>query len=150
MAMRSSFVYGYGFEFDCDIRKFADFLSTHKEDFCVADKEKEVFSSFENLLKKEDFESIQELFDTYSERESVGPVVAFIMSQETGISFDYCSVDADCDTPEAILFAETYPWLLNDREKLVTEEELCGICRKYMNELDIAEKPGFLEQEYYG
>ena len=83
MAMRSSFVYGYGFEFDCDIRKFADFLSTHKEAFCVADKEKEVFSSFENLLKKEDFESIQELFDTYSERESVGPVVAFIMSQET-------------------------------------------------------------------
>lgn len=52
MAMRSSFVYGYGFEFDCDIRKFADFLSTHKEAFCVADKEKEVFSSFENLLKK--------------------------------------------------------------------------------------------------
>lgn len=150
MSMKSGFIYGYGFKFDCETRRFADFLSNHKEAFCVADKEREVFSSFESLLEKEDFEGIQELFETYSERESVGPVVAFIMSQETGIRFDYCSADADCDTPEAILFAETYPWLLNDREKLVKEEELRDICRKYINELNITEKPGFLEQEYYG
>lgn len=150
MSMKSDFIYGYGFKFDCDIRKFSDFLSNHKKAFCVADKEREVFSSFESLLEKEDFEGIQELFETYSERESVGPVVAFIMSQETGIRFDYCSADAECDTPEAILFAETYPWFLNDREKLITEEELCDICRKYMNELDITEKSGFMEQEYYG
>ena len=150
MSMKSSFVYGYGFKFDCETRRFVNFLSNHKESFCVADKEKEVFSSFESLLEKEDFEDIQELFETYSGRESVGPVVAFIMSQETGIRFDYCSADAECDTPEAILFAVTYPWLLNDREKLVTEEELRDICRKYMNELDITENPEFLEQEYYG
>ena len=121
MSMKSSFVYGYGFKFDCETRRFVSFLSNHKEAFCATDKEKEMFSSFENLLKKEDFESIRELFETYSNRESVGPVVAFIMSQETGIRFDYCSAEAECDTPEAILFAVTYPWLLNDREKMVTE-----------------------------
>ena len=49
-----------------------------------------------------------------------------------------------------LYFDEKYPWLLNEPEKELTEEKLSNICKKYMDELGIADDPDFLELEYYG
>lgn len=97
---------------------------------------------------------LEDLFKDYScdntGTEGVGAVIANIMSRETGIEFAYCQPDANCDTPASIIFDEKYPWLLNETEKELTEEKLSNICKKYMDELGIADDPDFLELEYYG
>lgn len=41
MSMRSSFIYGFGFNNDCDEEKLIDFIKEHKEAFCKSDREKE-------------------------------------------------------------------------------------------------------------
>lgn len=41
MSMRSSFIYGFGFNNDCDVEKLIDFIKEHKEAFCKSDREKE-------------------------------------------------------------------------------------------------------------
>ena len=43
MSMRSSFVYGFGFNCDCDEGKLIDFIKNHKEAFCKTDGEKELY-----------------------------------------------------------------------------------------------------------
>ena len=40
MSMRSSFIYGYGFNSDWDDGKLIDFIKNHKEAFCKTDGEK--------------------------------------------------------------------------------------------------------------
>lgn len=35
--MRSSFIYGYGFNSDCDEGKLIDFIKNHKKAFCKTD-----------------------------------------------------------------------------------------------------------------
>lgn len=149
MSMESSFIYGYGFELNNNDEKFADFLCKHKDTFCAWDSENKIFPSFKKLVENKDFDKIHDLFEEY-DIEHTGLIIAGIMTRETGIRFDYCPYDDSCNTSEAILFSETYPWMLNEKERLLTESELCNICKKYMTELGISGLPGLVEQEYYG
>ena len=70
------------------------------------------------------------------------------MSRETGIMFEYCPPDCDCDTSASVIFEATYPWLLNETEKNLTIEKSSNICKKYMNELGITGEPDYLRLEY--
>lgn len=152
MSMRSSFIYGYEFNSDCDEGKLIDFIKEHKEAFCKSDREKELYN---DMLKHTESEyDLEEFFEDYScdntGMEGIGAVIANIMSRETGIRFAYCQPDGDCDTLASIVFDEKYPWLFNETEKELTEEKLSNICKKYMDELGITDSPDDLNLEYYG
>ena len=152
MSMRSSFIYGYGFNSDCDEGKLIDFIKEHKEAFCKSDREKELYN---DMLKHTESEyDLEEFFEDYScdntGMEGMGAVIANIMSRETGIRFAYCQPDGDCGTLASIVFDEKYPWFFNETEKELTEEKLSNICKKYMNGLGRTDNPDYLNLEYYG
>lgn len=152
MNMRSSFIYGYGFNSDCDEGRLIDFIKEHKEAFCKSDREKELYNDMLNHTESE--YDLEGFFENYScdntEIEGIGAVIANIMSRETGIRFTYCPPDGDCDTFASVVFEEKYPWMVNEIEKELTEEKLSNICKKYMDELGITDNPDYLNLEYYG
>ena len=152
MSMRSSLIYGYGFNSDCDEGKLIDFIKEHKETFCESDREKELYN---DMLKHTENEyDLEDFFEDYScdntGIKGIGAVIANIMSRETGIRFAYCQPDGDCDTFASVVFEEKYPWMVNETEKELTEEKLSNICKKYMDELGITDNPDYLNLEYYG
>lgn len=152
MSMQSSFIYGYGFNCDCDDEKLIDFVKAHKKTFCKSETE---IKLYEEMLKDTENEyDLEDFFMEYSCdsncMEGNGAVIANIMSRETGIRFIYCQPDGDCDTSASVVFEEGYPWQLNETEKELTKEKLAGICKKYMDELGITGTPDYLSLEYYG
>ncbi len=154
MSMRSSFVYGFGFNCDCDNERLVAFIKAHKETFCKTETEVEMYEEMLNIEAEGDLEEFYDFFDDYycdiSESLGKGAVIANIMSRETGIRFVYCPPDGDCDTYASVLFEERCPWHLNEVEKGLTEENLSDICQKYIDELGIAETPDYLSLEYFG
>lgn len=152
MSMRSSFIYGYGFNCDCDEDKLIDFIKVHKETFCKSELEAILYDRLLRYTEKEN--DLEDFFENYdcetSGMQGNGAVIANIMSRETGIRFMYCQSDTGCDTLASIVFEEGYPWQLNEIEKNLTVEDLANICKKYMNELGITEEPDCLSLEYYG
>ena len=150
MSMSSSFVYGYGFHSDCDVRKLRDFIINHKKTFCQSDREKELYEVLGYTKNKYDLEYFFEYYSCDATGiEGVGAVIANIMSRETGIRFIYCTPD-DCGTLASVLFTEGYPWQLNSVERNLTVDKLESICKKYSSELGIPTDPDFLALEYYG
>lgn len=152
MNMRSSFIYGYGFNSECDEGRLIDFIKEHKEAFCKSDREKELYNDMLNYTESE--YDLEDFFEDYScdntGTEGIGAIIANIMSRETGIRFAYCQPDGDCDTLASVVFKEGYPWMVNETEKELTEEKLSNICKKYMDELGITDNPDYLNLEYYG
>ena len=152
MSMGSSFIYGYGFNCDCEDKKLIDFIKTHKETFCKSEIEAKLYD--EMLRYTENEYDLEDFFGYYSCEsngiEGNGAVISNIMSRETGIRFMYCQPDGNCDTWASIVFKEGYPWQLNEVEKNLTEEKLGEICMRYMEELGILELPDYLSLEYYG
>lgn len=158
MSMSNFTIYGFGFnctgfDRDCNKRKLIDFIKNHKEAFCKTDDEKELYKEMLDYTEKEKEYDVEDFFENYecdsNGLEGVGAVIANIMSRETGIRFDYCQPDEDCDTLASVVFVKSYPWLLNETEKELTEEKLSNICQKYMDELGITDIPDDLNLEYY-
>ena len=149
--MSRSFIYGYGFNSDCDEEKLIEFIKTHKDTFCKSDKEKKLYKDMLSYAEKK--YDLEDFFAYYScdnmDTEGIGAVIANIMSRETGIRFTYCP-SGDCCLHDSIVFKEKYPWQINESEKELTEEKLLNICKKYMNELGITNSPDYLSLEYYG
>ena len=145
-----SVVYGYGFETEYNFQKFSDFLKNHRAAFCRSEKENKLYEEFEQLSSDC---NIGEFFEGYAgdvnEIEGAGSVIANIMYRETGIRFICCLADGDCDTLEAVLFSEKYPWCFTEKERTLKEKELERICQDYMSELGIPGHPKYLAQEYY-
>ena len=152
MSMRSSFIYGYGFNIDCDEEKLIDFIKDHKEAFCKSDREKELYNDILNYKKTE--YDLEDFFEDYNcdntGMEGIGAVVANIMSRETSVRFSYCQPDEGCGTFASVVFEERYPWQFNENEKELTREKLLNIFKKYMEELRIMDNPDYLSLEYYG
>ena len=65
------------------------------------------------------------------------------------INFKFYAAENDLGTPPAILWVPMYPWMLNEKEKGITESDLYDFCRKYMDELEIYCDPEEMELEYY-
>lgn len=143
-----SIVYGYGFQTEYHAKKFREFFAKHKKSFCKTEKE---LALYEEFCKYPHYD-IEEFFAGYAgdvnEIEGAGSVIANIMYRETGIRFICCLADGDCDTLEAVLFPEKYPWSLTEKEKTLKEKELERICQHYMSELGISGHPKYLAQEY--
>lgn len=152
MSMRNSFIYGYGFNCDCEDEKLIDFIKAHKKTFCKSEIEEKLYD--EMLKYTENEYDLEDFFDRYScesnGMKGNGAVISNIMSRETGIHFMCCQPYGDCYACASIVFEKGYPWQLNDIEKNLTEEKLEEICMIYMEELGILELPDYFSLEYYG
>lgn len=154
MSMSSSFVYGYGFACDFEVKKFIEFVKAHRDAFCRSPKEVEMYDELMAFTGDEDEEDLDELFEDYEPDRhggyGTGTVIANIMCRETYVTFAFHHSDDECDTDASIVFEQTYPWWYNETEKNLTERKLYEICLKYMDELGIKGAPEHLELEYWG
>lgn len=146
MSMNTSIVYGYGFELDLtDDKKFFEFLNNHKDTIKKFNDGEDIL----NFIKDPESNDIGEFREKFDSRESFSGegehdalnVISDIIREETGIRFTYEYYDGE----EYILFAECLPWLLNEKEKVITKEEMKKICIKYMEELGLP-----TEEKYEG
>lgn len=157
MSMNSSFIYGYGFPCDWTEEHFLAFIKNHKETFCQSKAEEkqyqELLECTENTDTQNEFD-LDEFFDKYecetNGMQGMGAVVTNIMHRETGIGFFYGIADDTCDTKASVIFPEQLPWIFNDIERNLTQNQLEEICKTYCKELHIEEEPDFLSLEYFG
>lgn len=153
MSSSTMMVYGFGFECDAEDSILVQFIKKHKEAFCRTERERDVYKEILTYSPKNQFD-LDDVFCDYdcdsSGCQGLGAVITNIMSRETGVRFDYCPPDGDCNTSAAVLYSESYPWQMNEVERDLTAEKLTEICKTYMNELGIDNEPDFLAQEYYG
>lgn len=152
MSMRSSFVYGYGFEISCDEEKIVDFIKAHNNRFCKSDGEEKIYSNILEYTEGQD--DLEDFFEDYacesSGIEGIGAAISNIMYRETGIRFEYQRGDECCNSYPSIILREGCPWRYNEVEKSLTEKDIFNICKKYMDELDLDTEPNYLGIEYYG
>ena len=163
MSMIVDHVYGYGFEIsfggdNFDSKKFFDFLRNHKETIKGLYDGESIIKFIENENPDSD-----EFCEEVADREncegygynSARNVVADIMNKETGLRFTN-QFDMDSGT-EYVMLPECMSWLLNEKEKNTTEQELHDICKKYMDELGFSTEEdyegqliGMQKVEYFG
>jgi len=149
MSFNVDHVYGYGFEVsfgddNFDSKKFFGFLRNHKETIKGLYDGEHIIKFIEN-----ENPDIDEFCIEFADRENcegygyntAQNVVADIMNKETGLRFTF-QQDMDSDM-EFVMLPECMPWLLNEKERNTTEDELYNICKKYMEEL------GFRTEEDY-
>lgn len=163
MSFNVDHVYGYGFEIsfggdNFDSKKFFDFLKNHKETIKGLYDGESIIKFIEN----ENFD-IDEFCVEFADRENcegygyntARNIVADIMNKETGIRFTN-QLDMDSDK-EFVMLPECMPWLLNEKEKALTEKDLYNICVKYCIEIGLPTKEehegqifGMQKVEYFG
>lgn len=163
MSFSVDHVYGYGFEIsfggdNFDSKKFFDFLRNHKETI------KDLYDG-ESLLKfiEQENPDIDEFCEEFADRENcegygyntARNIVADIMNKETGIRFTN-QLDMESDT-EYVMLPECMPWLMNEKEKALTEKDLHNICVKYCSEIGLPTEEehegqifGMQKVEYFG
>jgi len=155
---------GYGFPIadgdavTLDFEKAKEFLKKHVGSFGQTDEEMQIVNALEHA-ESEDAEDdeledvMYDIEDSFEDEETgdtgFGAVLAVIMRRETGINFKFYAAENDLGTPPAILCIPMYPWMLNKKEKGITESDLYYFCRKYMDELEIYCDPEEMELEYY-
>lgn len=156
-------VYGYGFEIsfggdNFDSKKFFDFLRNHKETIKGLYDGESIIKFIEN-----ENPDIDEFCEEFADRENcegygyntAKNIVADIMNKETGIRFTN-QLDMDSDK-EFVMLPECMPWLLNEKEKALTEKDLHDICVKYCSEMGFPTEEehegqifGMQKVEYFG
>lgn len=169
MSMQSSFVYGYGFPCTTiEAENFISFINKHQnainELMIIKHKQESQVEQLSSLLtfcntyaKHLDTEiDIEDLKEIFGDIEDVCchlfNIIALIMYIETHIHFCFEQGDAECDSPEAILLPQGYPWNFGETEcKLQSEDDLKAIILPYAKELGIPENDiDYLNIEYYG
>lgn len=153
MSMKTSIVYGYGFEIgELDVNAFRDFLKSHKDTFVKTEEDKKIY---EDLLALDSHKELDEYClnvgyscDTKG-TEGIGAVISNIMTRETGIRFSYEPGCGDCGSEASVVLAESQPWYMNEKEKALTENGINKIFSMYAEELDI-DGVDYQEIEYYG
>jgi hypothetical protein len=156
-------VYGYGFKIsfggdNFDSKKFFDFLRNHKETIKGLYDGEYIIKFIEN-----ENPDIDEFCEEFADRENcegygyntAKNIVADIMNKETGIRFTN-QLDMDSDK-EFVMLPECMPWLLNEKEKALTEKDLHDICVKYCSEMGFPTEEkhegqifGMQKVEYFG
>lgn len=172
MSMRSSFVYGYGFETaNIYFGETLMFIRNHRDSFrktLPAHKSGYIDTFLEMLdkMKNEDFMHIQNIddisTDMYDVISEISPdidtrylfdIVANMIETETGISFEYQPGQSDegCVGSAAIIMPQCYPWQYNKIEKNLTIEKLENILTPYVKEFNMDPKEiTDIEIEYFG
>ncbi len=143
MENQKSNVYGFGFVVCASDKALKEFILAHRDTICslhaydgLEHQGREAVEYCENT-PEEEFNPKEALFDYISgmtAKEGIYGLIADVMWAETGIGFGYYpNYDGD---DEVILFEAEMPWMMNEKEKNITEDELEEICNKYINELN--------------
>lgn len=155
---------GYGFPIadgdavTLDFEKAKEFLKKHVGSFGQTDEEMQILDGLKHAesedAEEDELEDVMyDIEESFEDEETgdtgFGAVLAVIMRRETGINFKFYAAENDLWTPPAILWVPMYPWMLNEKEKGITESDLYDLCRKYMDELEIFCDPEEMELEYY-
>ncbi len=128
---------GYGYALESDKRTLYNFLKKR------------------NMLDKIDFdeEALESEFFCpeydFGFDHSLAWEIADQINEETGLSLfrGFESID---DTPMHIGWEPCYSWLLTEKERALTQEDITKILKRYGEELGISAEPDFFEIEYYG
>ena len=151
MSMQTDCIYGYGFAVYASDDELRRFITSHRDTVKqITDGEKVL--QYLDSHEGDSFNPKEDLYDY--ETAATGDmgfygVIAEIMSNETGIVFEFRNSQED-DGNDYILFPESYPWHYNERESKLTLDELKDICIKYITELNPNLVPGFQRLEYFG
>lgn len=89
-------------------------------------------------LDEDTFEDVLNGFEYWPNNgfgDSLTAIIADIMNIETGLPIAYYP-PAEDDDQESILYEQTYPWEMNDKERNLTKDKLITMFEKYAKELD--------------
>ena len=149
MGMNNDCLYGYGFSIYATDEELKNFILKHKETISHLTDGSRLLAYVEEC--SDEFNLKEDFYDyapEHSSSEGIYGVIADVITRESGIQFEYHIAQEDQD--DAILFPETYPWLLNEKEKSVTEKDLEEICYKYISDLGGELTPEYLRLEFWG
>lgn len=82
--------------------------------------------------KETEPKNVKEWFSDY-EQDGYRGIAAYltaVINEQEGTQFRCFDVDCDC-----IYFPQEYPWKMNEKMRKMTEEEFCGLIRKYINQV---------------
>ena len=82
--------------------------------------------------KETEPENVKEWFGNY-EHDGYTGIAAYltaVINEQEGTQFRCFDVDCDC-----IYFPQEYPWKMNEKMRKMTEEEFCGLIRKYISQV---------------
>ena len=139
--------HGYGFIVTYDPELLFQFVCNHKNSYIHANKDNE--SNFEQMTEEYNSFHNDGFFDENNFLEAIDHIdgafwinaIADIMNAETGLScFIGVMGDWYTDSDDSVLFMPTYPWMMTEKDKNLTCDELKAICKKYAEELDIPEE----------
>lgn len=119
-----------------------EFFKNHKETINNLVKKEyiaksEVKSLFENIQNNENL--IENLSDWESYcgwSEGIKGLVCDIMSEETGINFEY--YESQDEPRNAIILNFGLPWMFNEKEKMLSHNEMNKILKEYADELKVS------------
>ena len=155
MSMQTDCIYGYGFQVEVSDENLKDFIWNHKKTVETLNRGPEILGWIEERIVKGDpFDSMKEKFfdyeSHYSNEEGLYGLIADVMSEESGIRFEYHRPQDEDDIEDVILFPESYPWYLNEVEKQLTQESFDEIIKKYIDDLGGHMATDYLRLEYFG
>ena len=125
---------GYGFPIadgdavTLDFEKAKEFLKKHVGSFGQTDEEMQILDALEHAesedAEEDELEDVMyDIEESFEDEETgdtgFGAVLAVIMRRETGINFKFYAAENDLGTPPAILWVPMYPWMLNEKEKVL-------------------------------
>lgn len=131
-------VSGKGFYVYVSDEALCKFILAHSATVQRFEKGIEILEYIKSAAKA-DIENIKERYYDYacrnSNSEGLYGLICDVMSEETGINFQYYVGDSEGDFDDCIMYVPTYPWKLNKIERELTEEKLDNILKKYIGEL---------------
>lgn len=170
MSMRSSFVYGMGFEVaDLSLVNAARFLKNHigtlREIMDYRKDDVEAFDALDIEAAIEDIENEQgdaykvlcdlEFKESDFEEVLLRDLVTIVIGHETGLSmcFEKGQECDECIGRASILLPTMQPWEMSERDRSLTgTDSLNSILEPYLKELgdEVNQEVEPLEVEYYG
>lgn len=124
--------YGYGIMIDditTDTGKILNLLDKapkFKENFLGWIKE-----SYDRDINDVDYDEMMEYEDDPGYR-GLGPILSGVIQEAEDIEFLLCD---DYDGHQYLLYPETYPWCLSEKERNFTEQDVKDIFEKYLTVL---------------
>ena len=151
MSMQTDVVYGYGFYVYVSDEELKNFVLKHKDTILKLDRGREVLE-YTKRCSDDEFNPKEDFYDW--ENEATGDrglygMIADVMYKETGIVFEYRNSQDDGED-DVIILPQMYPWEMNDKEKILSQEALDNICKQYIKDLGNQLKPEFIRLEYFG
>ena len=151
MSMRMDITYGYGFDpSKVKADRLVSFIKKHKEAFVKGEYEEGLFNEIISLTEN-NYDSVFDILEEYEGNHSYTctpyAAISEIITSETDVRFE-------CDCGEydtAIMFTETYPWHLTEKERKITPEAIDTMLIPYMKELGLGEEEiGSCRVEHWG